>query len=65
MRKRGLHIFINTGLREKLEELELAECPETEECVIEGKYFLDSDLTARWLVKRGSYSAVCALADGV
>ena len=44
------YIFVDTSLREELEQLQLAERTQAEQGVLEGEHLLDCDLLPRWLV---------------
>ena len=59
------YVFIDTGVGEELQELELTEGAEAEESVLEGEDFLDSDLSVRGFVKGSNNGAVCAFAETV
>lgn len=59
------YVFAYTRFTEELEELELAEGPETKHGVVEGRDLLDGDLAATWSVDCRTYDPVRALSYDV
>ena len=59
------HVFADTRLTEELEQLQLAQCAQTEHGVIEGRDFLDGDLAPAGSVHRRAHNAVRALTDDI
>ena len=59
------HVFADTRLTEELEQLQLAQCAQTEHGVIEGGDFLDGDLAPAGSVHRRTHNAVRALTDDI
>ena len=60
-----MDVFVDTGVGEEFEELELAEGAEAEHGVVERRDLLDRDLAPGRAVDGGAHDAVRALADDV
>lgn len=57
------YVFIDASLGKEFEELQLSQGSKAEECVIEGKDFLYSDLATCGFVKGCCHRSVCTLSN--
>lgn len=61
----GRYIFIDAGLGEELQQLELSESPKAKKSMVERENFLNGNLALGRFVEGGSHCSVCALANGM
>lgn len=59
------HVFTDTRLTEELQQLQLAQCAQTEHGVIKRGDFLDGDLASAGSVHGRAYDPVGTLADDI
>ena len=62
---KNTYILTNAGLAEKLEQLELAQCPQTEHRMIERRDLLDGDFATAWAMDSRADNAVGTLSDDI